>query len=430
MRLLIDGAQVLTFDPALGDLPEGRVGIEGQQVAFVLPAGAPLPAGWTPQRTLDGHGHILMPGLVNGHTHVPMTLLRGFAGDLPLHEWLFDHIFPAEDKLTGEDVYWGALLGIAEMLRAGITAFADMYYFEQDIGRAVLESGIRAALARGLVEAAAPANLADTRSLAAEWHGAGEGRITTMVAAHAVYTCPPAFLSQIVELATELDLPIHIHLSETTREVEEALAQYGKTPVEIARDAGVFTRHTLVAHAVDLREGDFDILASMRGAVVHNPQSNQKLASGFAPVARLLARGITVGMGTDGASSANTYDLFEATRWAGYAQKALQKDPSYLPARSLMEMAVRGGAVALNLATQVGRVAPGYQADLILVGLDRPHLIPSYDPYSTLAYTVRAGDVETVLVAGRVVMEKRALLTIDEERVFAEVRRRVAKFHA
>ena len=430
MRLLIDGALVLTFDPAAGDFPGGRVGIEGQRVAFVLPAGAPLPAGWVPERTLDGQGQILMPGLVNGHTHVPMTLLRGFADDLPLHEWLFEHIMPAEDKLTGEDVYWGALLGMAEMLRAGITAFADMYYFEADIARAAVESGIRAALGRGLVEGGAPANLADVRELTRDWQGAGDGRITNMVAPHSVYTCSPSFLRRTVELAAELDLPIHIHLSETTREVEEAQAAHGKTPVAIAAEAGVFTRHTLVAHAVDLREGDFDILAGMRGAVVHNPQSNQKLASGFAPVARLLERGVTVGMGTDGASSANTYDLFEATRWAGYAQKARQKDPSYLSARKMMEMAVCGGAAALGIAAEVGRVAPGYQADLILIDLERPHLIPSYDPYSTLAYTVRADDVETVLVAGRPVMEKKALLTVDEERVLAEARTRISKFRS
>ncbi|MGE5590016.1 MAG: amidohydrolase [Bacillota bacterium] len=428
MRLLIEGALVLTMDPVLGEMAEARVGVEGQDIAFVLQQGQPLPPGWKPDRTLDACGRLLMPGLVNAHTHVPMTLLRGYADDLPLHTWLFDHVMPAEDRLTADDAYWGTLLGAAEMIRAGITAFADMYFFEDAIARAVLDSGMRASLGRGLVEQGAPGNLEDVRFLQRDYEGAGEGRVTTMVAPHSVYTCSPAFLERCAALAQELGTGVHVHLSETTREVEECLSTHGVTPVALAKKTGLLDGHTLVAHAVDLREGDADILAAMRGAVVHNPQSNQKLASGIAPVAELLARGATVALGTDGASSANTLDLLEAGRWAAYAQKAAGRDASLLPARTVLAMATTGGAAAMGVSDRVGRVAPGFQADLVLLNLDRPHLVPSFDPYSTVVYSARADDVETVLVAGQVLMEKRALLTIDEERVVAEARERIRKF--
>lgn len=423
-RWLFEGGIVVPSADPRGVLHGGCVGVDGERIAFV--AERP-PAGWQADRLIDCRGKLVLPGLINAHCHAAMTLLRGYGDDLRLQEWLFQRIFPAEEKLTGDDVYWGTLLALAEMTRAGVTSYADMYFHMDAVARATAESGMRGSLARGLVGALGASGLQDSERFHREWHGAADGRITVMLGPHAVYTCSPEYLRQVSELAGKLGADIHIHLSENREEVDGCQRDYGCSPVEQARRCGIFEHHALVAHAVHVTAPDIDILARARGAVVHNPNSNLKLASGVAPVEEMRAAGVTVAIGTDGAASSNTLDIIEAVRHAAFMQKVSLLDAAALPAAETFRMATEAGARALNLADRIGRLEPGTWADLILLDLNRPHLVPFGDPYSLLAYAARADDVEAVYVAGRPLMESRRLLRIDEERVLAECRARASR---
>lgn len=324
--------------------------------------------------------------------------------------------------MTPEDIYWGSLLAIAEMIRGGTTAFADMYFFEEQTARAVAESGIRAALAPGLVDGETfEARLHTTREMAATWHNTDGGRIRIMVGPHAPYTASQG-LGRAAELAAELGLGLHIHLSETRREVEESLAQHGLTPIQVAERAGVFQVPTLAAHCVHATDADIEILRERKVKVAHNPTSNMKLGSGRAPVQKMLAAGVLVAIGTDGTASNNDLDMLEETRLAAFLAK-LEEAPQALPASTCLAMMTVNGAEALGFS-DVGRIAPGYQADIILVDTSGPHWAPLFDPAANLIYSGHASDVTTVMVAGRLLMANRELLTIDEERVLHEARQR------
>lgn len=439
MDLIIRGAAVLTLDPALGVLPEAEVGVEGGRIAYVRPAGAGAGTGAVSgdaARVIDGRGMALMPGFVNAHCHAAMTLLRGYADDMTLMPWLTERIFPAEARLTGEDVYWGTLLACLEMLKAGVTTFADMYFFMDDTARACADAGIRASLSVGLVAIGegggvapdAPQKLQRAVDFARRWQGEAGGRLTTMLGPHAPYTCPPAFIKEVVAAARGgftdgSDIPLHIHLAETAGEVETCRAQHNRSPIQLMADLDLFDLPVLAAHCVHVDATDRAILRLMRGGVAHNPRSNMKLASGVAPVTAMLAEGVPVGLGTDGAASTNALGMFEELRFAALLQKVQTGDPTSLPAARALEMATAGGARALGLADQVGRIAPGTRADLVLVDLDTPRLTPLHDLASLLAYSAQDGDVHTVLVDGRVVVEAGRVLTVDE----ADVRRQAAQ---
>lgn len=423
MSLLIRGAALLTMADRNQIIENGEIVTEGQRIIHVGEAGSAPDRDY--DRIIDGHGLLALPGLVNCHTHAAMTLLRSYADDLPLMQWLEEKIWPLEEKLEREDVYWGTLLCCLEMIRSGTTTFADMYFHMNQAARAVEKAGLRAVLSRGMIGAAPGADQAldYSRRFVGDWQGAAGGRITTMLGPHAPYTCPPDFMRRVIDLAGELNVGIHIHLAETRTEIEDIGRQYGKTPVALMDELGLFELPVLAAHCVHLTEEDIRILAEKRAGIAHNPESNMKLASGIAPVTALLNAGAVVGLGTDGAASNNNLDLLEEMHSAALLQKVATMDPLALPAFTALSMATVNGARALGLP-DAGLLKPGCKADLILVNLQRPHLYPRHDPVAHMVYAAHSSDVETVIVDGRILMEKRQVLTIDEEEVLFEVQKR------
>ena len=369
MRILIEHGVVLCgtdFEPRVG----AAVAVED---GAILHVGA-VPSDWQPDEWVDATDKLVMPGLINAHTHAAMTLLRGYADDLPLQEWLAEKIWPAEAGLTGEHVYWGALLAIVEMLRTGTTTFADMYFFMEEVARAVGESGIRASLAYGLIgldPSRTERELSTGLSFAREYRGAAGGRITTMLAPHAPYTCPDGFLREVIAAAEAENLYLHIHVSETELENEEMRARTGQTPTAHLEELGLFTRPVLLAHGVWLTPDDIQILCRRHAGVAHCPGSNLKLAAGVAPVSAMLAAGVAVGLGTDGASSNNNLDLFREMHLAALVHKVREKDATAVPAVSALRLATSGGAACLGRKDSLGILAPGYRADLAFVDLNR-----------------------------------------------------------
>ncbi|MEW5921006.1 MAG: amidohydrolase [Bacillota bacterium] len=381
-------------------------------------------------KIIEGKNRLVMPGLVNAHTHAAMTLFRGYADDMPLMDWLRNKIWPAESRLTSEDIYWGTMLAISEMIRGGITCFADMYFNMDAVAQACMDSGIRASLAQGLIgldNVKGTAGLKESKKLVSNWHGSGEGRITIMLGPHAPYTCPPQYLQKVMETAAELNLPLHIHLAETRDEVRECLKKYNKRPVELMESIGLFKHRVLSAHCVHLSKEEIEILASSKVSVAHNPGSNLKLGSGIAPLADLLAGGALVSLGTDGAASNNNLDMLEELRLAALLAKGSQEDPTLLPAREALKMATLNGAKALFLADGTGEIKEGSPADLIMLDLEKPHLYPRHDLCAHLVYAAVASDVEMVMVKGTILMERRELLTIDEEKILYEANVRAAR---
>ncbi|MFQ6118090.1 MAG: amidohydrolase, partial [Candidatus Bipolaricaulia bacterium] len=342
---------------------------------------------------------------------------------MPLQEWLEGAIWPAERNLKEEEVYWASLLGIAELLRSGVTAFADMYFYMEEVARAVRKSGIRALLAYGMIaqdKAKAERELERGMELVEGWHGAADGRIRVALGPHAPYTCGEALWQKARELTEEHGLMLHTHLAETALEVKQFQEEHGTTPVEWLAGLGVFEVPVLAAHCVHLSDKDLDILAEHDVQVAHNPTSNMKLGSGTAPIKGLLERGVNVALGTDGAASNNDLDLWEELRLAALLAK-VGGDPTALPAPVALKLATVNGAGALGLSG-AGELREGAVADLIIVNLDRPHLIPQYNLVSNLVYAAHAGDVETVIINGEIVMEDGEIKRFDEEEARSKVR--------
>jgi 5-methylthioadenosine/S-adenosylhomocysteine deaminase len=348
---------------------------------------------------------------------------------MPLMPWLERKIWPAEGKLTEEDAYWGTLLAIAEMLRAGITTFCDMFTHFEPVLRAVRESGIRCLPSMTLIgrDDDAFARLDRACELSAQAKGAADGRITPMLGPHAPYTCPDEFLQAVVARSAELNLGLHIHVSETVGEVRDSVSAYGLTPPQRLARLGVLDRPVLAAHCVHLTDQDMDLLAEKRVGVAHNPGSNMKLASGIAPVPEMLQRGMAVGLGTDSAASNNNLDLLEEVRLAALLHKLQAGDPTVLPAYEALALATRGSARALHLDGQIGSLEPGKRADVIVVDLNQPHTTPVYDVASHLVYAARASDVRHVLVDGVMLLRDRRLTRLDQPHVLREAARRAQK---
>lgn len=417
MRTLIKNVMIVTMKdeaPFVGDIL-----IEGDKIADIqFEINAPS------EEVIQGAGMAAMPGLINAHQHTPMSLLRAFSDDLKLMDWLDKKMLPAESKMTSEDIYWGAKLSMAEMIKSGTTAFADMYIHMNEIALAVEKVGMRASLTRGLVFLADDGGrrMSEAIDLIDRWSGGADGRITTMIGPHSPYTCPPEPLRDLIALAEKRDIPIHIHLAETKEEVIKMREKYNKTPAEYLYDLGLFEQsHVLLAHSVHLNRRDIGYLRGMRGGVSHNPVSNLKLGCGIAPITEMMEQGITVGLGTDGAGSATTLDMFEEIKAASWLQKLDYGDPTRLPARQVLRMATKESANLLNIAEEVGTLEIGKKADIILIDMKKPHLQPIHNIESLLAYSVNGGDVDTTIVNGKVLMRNRQLLTMDEEELLAQV---------
>ncbi|WP_425807246.1 amidohydrolase [Desulfitobacterium sp. Sab5] len=409
--------------------PEGEIAIEEDRIVSVGPKGS-APADFGSERVIDLPDDVVMPGLINTHTHAAMTMLRSYADDLPLMPWLEEKVWPFEAKLSGEDIYWGTLLALAEMIQSGTTTMLDMYADMDRVGDAVLEAGTRAVLSRGMIGNAPNGEKAFQESieLVERYHGAGEGRIQVMFGPHAPYTCSGEYMQRVKKEADRLGVGIHIHLAETQDEINIIKQQVGKTPVQWLKELGIFGGHVVAAHCVHLTEEDMDILAQNKVCVAHNPESNMKLNSGTAPVPELRAKGVVVGLGTDGASSNNNLDLFGEMRSAALQQK-LKKDSTTLPAYEVLEMATVGGAQTLGLK-DVGQLVPGYKADLISINFDQPHFYPRFSIPAHLVYVAHAGDVRTVMVDGKLIMEERKLLTLDVKKICQEVETRAKRIAA
>ncbi len=369
--------------------------------------------------TIDGRNKAALPGLVNAHTHMGMSLLRNYADDLSLHQWLTEKIWPVEANLNSEDIYWGSLLSMVEMIQTGTTTFCDMYFFMEEVGRGAQESGIRAMLTRGIVEDKNDPDrkLNESRDLFNRYHKTSNDRIRVMIAPHAPYTCSPEFLVKAKDLADELGTGINIHLSETKREVQESYEMHGKSPIRHVYDLGVFDVHTLAAHCVHVDRNDIELMAEKGVHPVNNPGSNLKLASGFAPVQAMLERGLSVSLGTDGASSNNNLNMFKELNLAALVNKAVDQDALSVKASDALRMATINGARGLQWDREIGSLEVGKRADIILVDLDKPHLTPRHNLVSSLAYSTYGSDVNTVIVDGRVLMHNREMKTIDMEKV-------------
>jgi 5-methylthioadenosine/S-adenosylhomocysteine deaminase len=425
VSLLVSGARVLTLNQGREIFTPGAVALRGPEIVDVGPAAA-LQARYKALRTLDYPQGLILPGLINAHTHAAMALFRGLADDLPLEEWLNSHIFPAESHLDREFVYWGTRLAVAEMLLSGTTTFCDMYLFADAVARAASECGIRAVVGEVLYDFPSPnygppaAGLHFSEELCRTWQGHPLVRVA--IQPHAVYTCSPDLLQQCGLLADKYHTRLIIHVSETQKEVAECQARYGVTPVAHLDRLGLLTDRLVAVHAVVLTTADLELLAARGVGVAVCPESNMKLASGIAPVAEMLARGVPVGLGTDGCASNNNLDLLQEMDTAAKLQKVRYLDPTVLPATAALDLATRGSARVLGLEGEVGALIPGLKGDLVVLDLDQPHLTPIYDSYSHLVYAATGADIQTVVVNGQVVVQDRRLLTLDLEETLARAR--------
>jgi len=436
--LLITNATIVTMDADRRIIENGQLAIRGDEIIYVGPAKneIPFPNGIQFKETIDAHGKLLLPGFINAHTHVPMSLFRGLKDDVTLDDWLRKFIFPAEAKNVTEDfVRWGTRLAAAEQIRSGVTTFADMYYFEDAIAEETKAAGMRGVLGETFIDFPAPDNktrdqlLAYAEKFLQRWRN--DPLIHAAVAPHSIYTDSEQTLKAAATLARKYNAPILIHVAEMKKELDESLAKNHATPVQYLDRIGLLGPDVLAAHCIYVDDGDRKILAERHVGCAHNPSSNMMLASGIAPVVEERAAGIAVGLGTDGpAGSNNDFNLMEEIDLAAKLQKISKMDPRALGARGAVEMATIDGARALHMEKEIGSLEPAKKADLILIGLDAPNAAPMFDVYSQLAYSLKAADIETVVIGGRVVMRNHKLLTVDEPAAIAKAREYQTKIAA
>jgi 5-methylthioadenosine/S-adenosylhomocysteine deaminase len=424
---IITGGTVVTMDGQRHIYDDGAVVVNGDTIVAVGPR-AELEARYESRQKIDATGALALPGLINGHTHVPMTLFRGLHDDVTLNDWLYKYIFPAEKKnVTETFVRWGTRLAVAEQIRSGITTFADMYYFEDAVAEETKAAGMRGVLGETFIDFPAPDNknhaamLEYTERFLRKWQG--DPLIHAAVAPHSIYTCSQQTLQDAAALARKYHAPILIHVAEMKKEWEDSEKQHGASPVQYLERIGVLGPDLVAAHCIFVDEADRKILAQHNVGCVHNPSSNMMLASGVAPVPELRTAGVAVGLGTDGpAGSNNDLDLMEEIDLAAKLAKITKMSPLALNALAVVEMATIDGAKALHMEKEIGSLEKGKKADLILISLDEPNAVPMYDTYSQVAYSLKASDVATVMIGGRVVMREHKLLTVDEQTAIAKAR--------
>jgi 5-methylthioadenosine/S-adenosylhomocysteine deaminase len=439
ISLILTNAIVVTMDASGRVIPRGAVAIDGRDI-LAVDTSADIAKRFTAADSIDAQGRVVMPGLINTHTHAPMVLYRGLADDLALMEWLQKYIFPAEAKtVSPEFVRVGTRLAALEMIQSGTTTYADMYYFEEEIAKATREAGLRGVLGQTIIQFPVPdaKTPADglARGLAFVKQFAGDDLITPALAPHAMYTLDAATLKSIRAAAEREAAPLIIHLAETRDEIAISAKQHKASPVRYLESIGFWggpgsTTKVLAAHAVHVSPADIQVLAKHGIGVSHNPESNMKLASGTAPVPAMRNARISVGLGTDGAASNNDLDMFEAMRQAAFLHKLQTGDPRVIPARTALEMATREGARALGLERSIGSLEPGKRADVLVVDMSSARQTPLYDPISHLVYATHGDDVRTTIVNGRVLMRDRKVLTLDEGAVLADAAKQAALVRA
>jgi len=425
--LLVTGGTLVAMDGDTRVLEDGAIAVQGDIIAAIGPR-TDIEKQFTATQRLDARGKLILPGLINGHTHAPMTLLRGLKDDVTLDVWLQKYIFPAEAKNVNEDfVRWGTRLAALEMIRGGTTTFADMYYFEDAGAEEVKAAGMRGVLGETVLDFPVPDSkspaqtFAYTEKFLLRWKG--DALIRAAVAPHSIYTCSEKTLRDAAALARKYGAPILIHVAEIKKELDESRAKHNLTPVAWLDSLHVLGPDVLAAHCVWVDADDRKLLAQRDVGCVHNPSSNMMLASGVAPVPELRAAGVRVGLGTDGpAGSNNDLDLMEEMDLAAKLQKISKMDPQALGARAALEMATIDGARALHMEKQIGSLETGKKADFIVLTLNAPNAVPIYDVYSQIVYALKASDVETVVIGGRVVMRDRRVLTLKEEEILPKAR--------
>ena len=429
MNILINNGIILPMNASNEDKPyfNGYVGIEGERIAFVSSnqdeAKAFIAKHKDDCTQIDASGKVVMPGLINTHTHVAMALLRGISDDVPLMEWLEQHIWPIEGKMGYQEVYDGARLGILEMLMGGTTTFVDMYPYEEAIAEAAESAGIRAVVSPCPMDFRMEHFENDWRQVKKRFSGS---RLVTMwMGPHAVYTLSGEHLQRSISLSKELGIGSHVHLAETQTEQDNCMAQHGMSPTEYLEKEGMFSTKTLAAHCVVMSDHDIEILARHGVSVAHNPQSNMKLASGIAPVRKMLDAGINVAIGTDGASSNNDLDMWEEMRTASLLQKVATMDPCAIPAYTALQMATVNGAKAIGREEELGVLAAGAFADILLVDIEKAHLYPHTNLISELVYSTHASDVDTVIVNGKIVVRNRKCLSMNAAEVCATAQKQI-----
>ncbi len=422
--LLIRNGIVLTMDEEDRKFDRGAVAVSGDAIVGVGPEETLAAEGAA--RVIDARGGIIMPGLINTHTHAAMTLFRGLADDLPLMEWLQDHIFPAEARLDADKVYAGTTLACAEMILSGTTCFCDMYLFEGAVAQAARDAGVRAVVGEVLYDFPSPhygpieKGLDYTLRLIEKWRD--DPLVSIAVEPHSPYLCAPDLLKRAESISRTHDIPLVIHVSETKGEVDQMRERYGKTPVAHLSDLGLLSPRLIACHCVALTQDDISLLRDHNVKVSHNPESNMKLASGIAPIPELLKAGVCVALGTDGCSSNNNLDLFGEMDTAAKLHKVNTLDPTVLDAGAVLRMATIDGARALGLGDITGSLETGKRADIIVIDTDKPHLTPMYHPESHLVYAVRGSDAAASVINGQVVMADRQLTTIDRTALSAQIR--------
>jgi 5-methylthioadenosine/S-adenosylhomocysteine deaminase len=425
--LIVTGGLIVSMNPARTIYQDASIAIKNDSILAIAPR-AEIEAKYISTHTIDARGKLILPGFINGHTHVPMTLFRGLHDDVTLNDWLYKYIFPAEAKNVNEEfVRWGTRLAAAEQIRSGVTTFADMYYFEDAVAEETKAAGMRGVLGETFIDFPAPDNKTNAAMLAysekflQKWQG--DPLIHAAPAPHSIYTCSKKTIQDAAALARKYHAPILMHVSEMKKEWDDSEKQNGMSPVQYLESLGVLGPDLVAAHCIFVDEADRKLLAQRQVGCVHNPSSNMMIASGVSPIPEMRAAGIAVGLGTDGpAGSNNDLDLMEEIDLAAKLAKITKMDPLALNAKAVVEMATIDGARALHMEKEIGSLEPGKKADLILIGLDAPNAVPMYDVYAQIAYALKASDVETVIIGGRIVMRDHKLLTLDEPRILEKAR--------
>jgi 5-methylthioadenosine/S-adenosylhomocysteine deaminase len=427
--LLVTGATIVSMDADRHVIENGFLAVRGDEIVDIgQDAALHYPKGIVAKARMDASGKLIIPGLINGHTHVPMTLMRGLKDDVVLDDWLHKFIFPAEARNVTEDfVRWGSRLGLAELIRSGTSTFADMYYFEDAVAEETKAAGIRGVLGETWIDFPAPDNKSEaemaayTEKFIQKWHG--DPLIRAAVAPHSIYTCSEKTLRDAAALARRYHAPILIHLAEMRKEFVDSLEKNGTTPVQYLERIEVLGPDVLAAHCIWTDNTDMKILADRQVGCVHNPSSNMMLASGIAPVVDQRAAGMRVGLGTDGpAGSNNDLNMMEEMDLAAKLQKTYRVDPRALGAKGALEMATIEGARALHMENEIGSLEVGKKADFVVLSLNAPNAVPMYDVYSQIVYALKGSDIETVVVGGKTLLKDGKVLTVDEPQAVAKAR--------
>lgn len=423
--LIISGGIVVTVN-ALDEIIENGMVVIKEDRIIAIGDSAELASQWCAPKHIDANGKLIMPGLINTHTHAPMTIFRGYADDKPLHEWLYDYIFPVESKfVNAHTVKAGTLLAMAEMIRSGTTTFNDMYYFVDEMAYMVEKSGLRAILTESVIDFPAPnsptpeESMNTSRRLLEKWKG--HPTVNIAISAHAPYSCSAELLQKSKALADEYGVIYNIHVAETHKEVDLLLKEKGMTPVKYLESLGVLGPNVVAAHCVHLSPEDIQIMAKHKVGVAHNPQCNMKLASGAAPIPQLIEAGVDVGIGTDGVASNNDLDMFDELNTAAILHKLTQNDPTVMDARAVIRAATINGAKVLGMDIETGSLEAGKKADLIMLDLQKPHAQPVYNIYSQIVYSLNGSDVEMMVVNGKILMQDYKLLTLNEKEIIKTV---------